>query len=254
MWFRRLVGLMMIVSFVGMNGLMVVGLMKPEKLPTPPKVLVDDTPKLPLPTVSLTVNPGAVAAGTTSALTWTTTGNATTCTASGSWSGEKTPFGAESSGRLSEIGDHTYNLECSNSTGKAQASAKITVTAQAPVTSKPSTATSVSSGGTAATYCGGRLPCYGAKDVAAHSSKGNCWGYNGDRVVNISGFDAAFHITKTGISSIELGSVCGKNLAPALRGEVSADGQTRSHNATTQNNQDKNEIPYFVGYFDASKP
>jgi hypothetical protein len=242
----------MIVTCIGMNGLMVVGLIIPAKKPPAPPT-VSQAAVMPLPTVALTVNPAAVATGSASALTWTTTSNVSTCTASDNWSGDKTPFGAESTGRLSNVGDYTYTLTCSNSAGKAQASAKVSVTAAPPAVSKPSTSNSGSSGG-GSTYCGGRLPCYSPNDVAGHGSKGNCWGWNGDRVINISGFDAAFHQAKSGISSIEISQICGKDLAPSLRGQVSAEGQTRVHNETTKNNSDNNERPYFVGYFDSSKP
>ncbi len=72
--------------------------------------------------------------------------------------------------------------------------------------------------------------------------------------MNITGFDAAYHKGKSGISSIEVGGVCGKDLAGSLGGSVSADGQTRNHNSATKSNADRNMIPYFVGYYDANKP
>ncbi|QQS19423.1 hypothetical protein IPL85_04025 [Candidatus Saccharibacteria bacterium] len=90
--------------------------------------------------------------------------------------------------------------------------------------------------------------------MAAHGSAGNCWGYNGNRVINISGFDAAYHKAKSGIGSVEVSGVCGKDLSGSLGGSVSAEGQTRNHNAATKSNADRNLIPYFVGYFDVNKP
>jgi hypothetical protein len=245
----------MIVTCVGMNSLMIVGLVIPAKKPPAPAGATSNVVTLPPPTVSLTVNPAAVAAGGTSALNWTTTGNVSTCTASSSWSGDKTPFGAESTGRLTNIGDYTYTISCSNSTGKAEASAKVSVTAAAPIASKPSTSTSTPiSGG--ATFCSGRLPCYGPGDIAAHSGKGNCWGWLGDRVVNVSGFDTQFHQTTSGVGSIELSGICGKNLLPAISGDVSSSEYPSGHDHTggAKSASDPHYASYFAGYFDSSKP
>lgn len=253
MWLRRLVGAVMILTFIIMNVVVVVGLFVPEKKkPNTVAEVIAATPVAP--TVTLSINPPSVSAGSPSALTWTTSGNPTKCTASGSWSGEKTPFGAESTGRLNTVGNNIFTLTCSNAAGSTQASSTVVVgaaSAPPPVVKKGSGSTT--SAPAASSYCSGRVPCYGPKDVAGHGSAGNCWGWNGDRVINISGFDAGYHQAKSGISSIEVSQVCGHDLAASLSGSVSAGGQTRNHNATTKSNADRNEIPYFVGYFDASK-
>lgn len=258
MWLRRLVGLAMIMALFGMNGLVIAGLMSKPKTDHPAAVDLSFSAvtTTPAPTVTISVNPATIAAGTTSAISWTTTGSPTSCTASGNWQGDKTAFGAESTGRVSEQGTRTYTIACTNAGGKAEASTTLTVgpAGTAAVAATPASPSSSNSTSTVTpTYCGGRMPCYGAKDVAAHSSSGNCWGWNGDRVINISGFDAAFHQAKSGVSSIEVGGVCGKDLSAALGGSVSAGGQTRNHNSSTKANADRNEIPYFVGYYDATK-
>jgi hypothetical protein len=261
MWLRRMVGVVMIISFFGMNSLMVVGLLNPDNKPVSPiSTSTGQAISTPLPTVSLTVNPAGIAAGSTSALTWATTGNATSCTASGgspgsSWAGDKTPFGAESTGRINTLGDYTYTITCSNVSGKAEASAKISVTAAPPAVSKSSTSSSPVP--VASTYCGGRLPCFGPKDVAGHGSAGNCWGWLGDRVINVSGFDASFHSSRApDAGSIELSAICGKNLLPAISGQVPSSGYPggHDHNGGAKSNSDKNYLPYYTGYFDSSKP
>jgi hypothetical protein len=255
MWLRQLVGVFVVVSFIGMNTLIVVGLMAPEKTLETLNANPEVASSLPPPTVTIKADPGSVGTQSPSALSWDTTGNATECVAGGDWTGNKTPFGAESTGRLKEVKTYTFKITCSNSGGSAEASVDVAVTQSAPVATKssPAKSSSGSSGGSSPTFCGGRTPCYGTSDVASHSSSGNCWGWNGDRVINITGFDVAYHQAKTGISSIRVASVCGTNLSGALDGSVSAESQTRNHNQTTKNNGDKNEIPYFVGYYDATK-
>ncbi len=252
MWLKRLVGIVMIITCVGMNILVLVGFFSPVTVST---VGLDPTgPTAVAPMVTITAKPDAISAGSYSALTWTTTGSPETCTASGDWAGPKTAFGAESTGRVVEPGNYTYNLECTNDGGTSKATVSIAVgPASAPPPAPPKSNTS-GSGSSGVTYCGGASPCYGPKEVATHSGNGNCWGWNGNRVINISGLDAGYHKAATGISSIEVSQVCGKDLAPSLDGRVSAEGQTRDHNPTTKANIDSNERPYFVGYFDSNKP
>ena len=260
MWLRRLVGVVLIVTLIGMNVVAVMGLFVPDKKP---KIAVDASSVVQQvlsekPTVSLTADPGTITAGTTTALTWTTTGSPTTCTAAsttGTWQGVKTPFGAESSGRISNPGNYTYTLTCVNQAGSAEATATVAVSKSPVVAAKPSTAKSAPSPAGSA-YCKGRVPCYGVKDVAAHGAKGNCWGWLGDRVINISSFDASFHVTRSGISSVELSSVCGKDISPSVNGQVSAGEYTsgHEHNLGAKSSADKNYLPYFVGYFDNTKP
>ncbi|MCA9325823.1 hypothetical protein KDA23_07260 [Candidatus Saccharibacteria bacterium] len=249
MWLKRLVGVMMIVTCLSMITLAIVGVFSAEKrvdvgFETSASQVVE-------PTVTLTAKPGTISVGGYSALTWTSGNNPETCTASGSWKGAKTQVGAESTGRVTKSGTKTYTLTCQNEAGKSVASVKIKVK-KASDSSGGSGAAAVSTAGK--TYCNGRSQCYGRSDVAKHNSKGNCWGWNGDRVINISGFDLAFHVAQTGVSSIEVSQVCGHDLAPALNGSVSASGHAgQNHKATTKANNDSNEQPYFVGWFDGSK-
>ncbi len=62
---------------------------------------------LPTPTVSLAVSPTSIASGSAAQINWSST-NATTCEASGAWSGTKATSGSESTGTLSNPGTLTY--------------------------------------------------------------------------------------------------------------------------------------------------
>jgi hypothetical protein len=70
------------------------------------------------PSVQLTASPPGVAPGATTTLSWTT-GNVTSCTASGGWSGSKALSGSETTPPLNA--DQTYQLSCSGSNGNALA-------------------------------------------------------------------------------------------------------------------------------------
>jgi hypothetical protein len=76
------------------------------------------------PTLSLTANPTSISSGSSSTLSWSST-NATSCTASGAWSGSKATSGTQS---VSPTSTSTYNLACTGSGGTANASATVTVT------------------------------------------------------------------------------------------------------------------------------
>ena len=75
-----------------------------------------------MPTISFTATPTTVNYGSASTLTWSTT-NASSCTASGVWSGSKTTSGSEQTAGLTA--DSSYTLTCANSVGSTTA---VTVT------------------------------------------------------------------------------------------------------------------------------
>jgi hypothetical protein len=79
---------------------------------------------VPAVTVTLTANPASVASGGVSTLTWTST-NATSCTASGGWSGAKAPSGSQSTSALTTR--TSYSLICTGAGGTSNV-ATITVT------------------------------------------------------------------------------------------------------------------------------
>ncbi len=76
------------------------------------------------PTVSLAASPTTVNSGSSSTLQWSST-NATSCTASGGWNGNKATSGSLSTGALAS--NQTYNLSCSGGGGTASQSVTVTV-------------------------------------------------------------------------------------------------------------------------------
>jgi chitodextrinase len=90
----------------------------------------------PVPTVTITASPTSVTSGSGSTITWSST-NATTCTASGAWSGTKATSGTQAFTNLTV--NQTYTLQCTGTGGSATQSASVTVTA--PVDTTPPTVT-----------------------------------------------------------------------------------------------------------------
>ncbi len=86
-------------------------------------------PTTTLPTVSFAANPTSVTSGGTSMLTWSST-NATSCSASGAWSGNKATSGSQSTGALSA--SRNYSLTCTGADGSASSSATVTVAGTPP--------------------------------------------------------------------------------------------------------------------------
>ncbi len=82
------------------------------------------------PTVTIAATPTAVAANTGPSLTWKAT-NATTCTASGGWSGLMPTSGTMSTGPISA--STTYTLDCSGTGGSAAQSVTVSVASTTPV-------------------------------------------------------------------------------------------------------------------------
>ncbi len=98
----------------------------------------------PAPTVSLLASPSTVANGSSSTLSWSST-NATSCAASGAWSGNQALSGSYSTGALKASA--TYVLTCSGTGGSAAQSATVTVTTPAPTVTLTASPSSVASGG-----------------------------------------------------------------------------------------------------------
>ena len=253
MWLKKLVAVSMIITLLAMNAIVVAGIFSPVPKLSPVAVVPNQIGDVPV--VILTVSQSTVEVGSFVSLTWSATNQPTSCRASGDWSGTQTAAGSASTGRLTSEGTKTYTLTCQNDAGES-AAATATVTVHAANKSTPSTPPPTTPAPTPAqtVYCQGASPCYGPREVSSHNSAGNCWGYNGNRVINISGFDVAFHRDKSAIGSIEVGGVCGTNLAGSLGGSVTAGGQAPDHNTSSKNNADRNMIPYFVGYFDSKEP
>jgi hypothetical protein len=87
-------------------------------------------------TVTLTASPVSVASGGVSTLAWSST-NATSCTASGGWSGTKTPSGTQGTGALTV--PTAYSLICTGTGGASKVSTvTVIVVPMATITANPS--------------------------------------------------------------------------------------------------------------------
>ena len=132
----------------------------------------------PRPTVTLTASPTSVPAQGTSTLTWSTT-NASSCTASGNWSGNKATSGEQVVGPLSA--DRTYSLTCSGAGGTSVDSASVQVVQNQPaptvtLSADPSTVdegdfTVLSwSSANARSGSGGRIHAQGSQSVSPNNA------------------------------------------------------------------------------------
>src|SRR3989344_1673677 len=96
-------------------------------------------PSAAAPTVSLSASPTSITSGGSSTLTWSST-DATSCTASGGWTGTQVTSGTQS---VSPTTNTTYTLACTGTGGTATQSATVTVTAT-PDTTPPTVPTGLS--------------------------------------------------------------------------------------------------------------
>ncbi len=81
---------------------------------------------VPPPTVSVIAQPASIVSGQSSTLTWTTT-NATSCSASGGWTGAKATSGTASTAAIAAT--TTFTLDCTGIGGSGQGFAIVTVPA-----------------------------------------------------------------------------------------------------------------------------
>ena len=88
----------------------------------------------PAPAVTLSANPASITSGSAATLVWSTT-NATSCTASGGWSGTKPTSGSTSTGAI--IATTNYSLACTGAGGSKSATATVTVTGATSLSVKP---------------------------------------------------------------------------------------------------------------------
>lgn len=103
------------------------------------------TPGAPAPTVSLSAAPTTVAQGGSTVLTWSSS-NASSCAATGAWSGTKATSGNQTIAAISSTS--TYTLTCTGSGGSTTRSATVNVTgAPAPTVSLSAAPTTVAPGG-----------------------------------------------------------------------------------------------------------
>jgi len=218
----------------------------PTPTPTPTATSPKPGTTTSAPQVSVSVSPTSIPAGSSATIKWSTSGNPTTCTASNAWSGSKAPSGGSYSTGVKSAGTYTYTLSCSNGAGTATKSATLSVSA-------------------APTYCGGRKPCYGRSDLAAHASVGNCWAWNKDWVINITSYQPNHPggVQSGAASNIQsAASTCNHDIGAILAGSAgisgyrdTTGGSTYSHSSSTISNAAGSVLAgYRVGYYDANKP
>jgi len=92
-------------------------------------------PITPAPTVSLVASPTSVSSGSAATLTWSSI-NATSCSASGGWSGTKAINGSEGTSTLTQ--NSTYTLSCTGTGGSASQSITVAVSSSTTPTSTSS--------------------------------------------------------------------------------------------------------------------
>lgn len=200
------------------------------------------------PKVSISISPATITAGSAATISWSATNSPTSCKASGSWSGSKASNGSQSTGAMGSAGTFSFSLSCSNAGGSGSASASLKVNA-APVV----------------VYCGGKTPCYGRSDLAAHGSTNNCWGWNKDWVINITSYQPNHSASKSSSATSDLASAsttCNHDIAAVLAGTAAipgyktSGGSTKhSHKSSTKDNTSTSRLTaYRVGYYDANKP
>ena len=89
---------------------------------------------------SFTATPASIQAGEATTLSWTVS-NATSCTASGDWSGSKNASSGSEPVTLNTAGSYTFNLDCSGDGDPDTASVGVTVSVTPPVVIDNLTAT-----------------------------------------------------------------------------------------------------------------
>jgi hypothetical protein len=127
------------------------------------------------PTLTFSANPTSVASGGSTQLRWSTT-NATSCTASGSWSGSR-PLASNGWTIAGITSNRTFTLTCTGAGGSVQRAATVTVqSGSAPTLTFSANPTSVASGGstqlrwssTHATSCTASGSWSGSRPVASN--------------------------------------------------------------------------------------
>src|SRR4029077_5050334 len=98
------------------------------------------------PSVSLSAAPSTVGSGSSSMLTWNAA-NASSCSASGGWSGTKPVSGSQSTGSLTA--NATYTLTCTGAGGTAAQSASVSIKSPTPTVALSVGPSAITSGGSA---------------------------------------------------------------------------------------------------------
>lgn len=135
------------------------------------------------PVVSINANPVAVTAGSSSTISWTTT-NATSCTASGGWSGSRPTTGSFSTGPLTAPVT-AFTLTCTGPGGSSGGTTTVSV-------SGPNDPPLASAGADQTTLSGAQVTLSGAgSSDAGGSVAGYAWTQQSGRAVSLNGANTA---------------------------------------------------------------
>ena len=135
------------------------------------------------PVISISAQPGTITAGSSATLTWAST-DATSCTASGGWSGTRPTSGSASTGPLSSPGT-TFMLTCSGPGGSS--SGQVTVYVSGP--NNPPVA---DAGADQSTLAGATVTLSGARSSDPGGSiAGYAWAQQSGRAVTLGGANTA---------------------------------------------------------------
>ena len=169
------------------------------------KATITVAPAAPIPTVSLSASSTSVAYNGSSTLNWTTT-NATSCTASGAWSGSKltTAGASQTLNNLTTTG--TYSLACSNA-GGTSAPQSVVITVAAP----PLPAVNFSASQTSIAYNSSTTLAWSSTDATYCTAAGSWSGPQG-----ISGTNGTGALTSTTTYSIACTGVGGTSLPKSV--------------------------------------
>jgi hypothetical protein len=108
------------------------------------------TPPANIPVVNISSSAiGPVKPGDTVSITWSSTNNPNSCTASGDWSGSKAASGNQQVGPLNTVRNYVYTLSCSNAAGSANDSVSVQVLPAAPTVALTVSPTRITQGSSA---------------------------------------------------------------------------------------------------------
>lgn len=133
-------------------------------------------PVSPAPTVTIAANPTTITLGASTALNWSST-NATTCTASGAWSGAQATNGNQSL-TPAATGNAAYTLTCTGPGGSGNATATVTVNAVPP---PPAPTVTISANPTTITLGANSTLSWSSTSAAACTASG-AWA--GNKAIN----------------------------------------------------------------------
>jgi len=179
-----------------------------------------------LPTLSMSASPSTVTNNGSTTLSWLST-DATTCLATGDWSGSKSVSGSQTISSL--VADSTFNLSCTGSGGTANYSVNVSVLDPEPTVTISASPSTVSSNGsttlswtsTDATSCNATGDWSGSKSVS------------GSQTISSLVADSTFNLSCTGSGGTANYSVNVSVLDPEPTVTISASPSTVSSNGST---------------------